>query len=52
MVHFILEHMQCLQHHALLGGGHSQVWAALTQLLQAGLEPDGLLARFFPCKAC
>ena len=48
MVHFILACTQCLQH---LGRGHSQVWAALTQLLQSGLEPDGLLARFFPCEA-
>ena len=38
MVHFILECTQCLQHHALPGGGHLQVWAALTQLLQAGLD--------------
>ena len=42
MVHFILEHTQCLQHRTLLGGGHSQVQAALTQLSQSGLEPHGL----------
>ena len=51
MVHFILERTQCLQHRTLPGGGHSQVRAALTQLSQASLEPDGLLARFFPCEA-
>ena len=50
-MHFILECMQCLQLHALPGGGHSQVRTALAQLSQAGLEPDGLLARFFPCEA-
>ena len=50
-VHFILERMQCLQLCALLGGGHSQVRTALVQLSQAGLEPNGLLAHFFPCEA-
>ena len=50
-VHFILERTQCLQLRALPGGGHLQVRAALAQLLQVGLEPDGLLARFFPCEA-
>ena len=49
-VHFILERTQCLQLRALPGGGHLQVRAALAQLLLAGLEPDGLLARFFPCE--
>ena len=49
-VHFILERMQCLQLRALPSGGHSQVRAALAQLSQAGLDPDGLLARFFPCE--
>ena len=50
-MHFILERMQCLQLRALLGRGHSQVRPTLVQLLQAGLEPDGLLACFFPCEA-
>ena len=50
-MHFILERMQCLQLQALLGRGHLQVRAALAQLLQVGLEPNGLLAHFFPCEA-
>ena len=49
-VHFILERTQCLQLQALPGGGHLQVRTALAQLLQVGLEPDGLLAHFFPCE--
>ena len=51
MVHFILARMQCLQHHALLGGGHLQVQATFTQLSQSGLEPGGLFAHFFLCEA-
>ena len=40
-MHFILECTQCLQLRALPGGGHLQVRAALVQLSQVGLEPDG-----------
>ena len=50
-MHFILERTQCLQLHALPGGGHLQVCTALAQLSQAGVEPDGLLSHFFPCEA-
>ena len=50
-MHIILECTQCLQLRALLGGGHLQVRATLAQLSQAGLEPEGLQAHFFPCEA-
>ena len=50
-MHLILECTQCLQLRALPGGGHLQVCAALAQLSQAGLEPNGLPACFFPCEA-